>query len=71
MGTVEFKGYKIMQTTTELDVVLVQEAGETGYTGWFKDFPGVVSQGDTMEEVKEGLNKALVVMFNWMKDDCK
>ena len=44
-----------MDGKIELDITLVEDSNGGGYTGWFTDFPAVINQGDTVDELKASL----------------
>jgi predicted RNase H-like HicB family nuclease len=49
--------------------VVFEEAAEGGYIGFIKEFPGVNTQGETIEETKGNLLKALqLTLFDFKTD---
>lgn len=45
------------------------EDPEDGFTGFFKEFPNAVAEGDSEEEVKTNLFKALSNMLRFNRED--
>ena len=43
--------------------ILIQDPEDQGYTGYFAEFPEVIAEGTTPEEVKANLFDALKTMF--------
>ncbi len=52
----------MMQPDFQLTVVL-EEAVEGGYCAYIKEVPGINTQGDSLEEVKENILDALDLFF--------
>jgi len=55
-----------------MKLTLSIEEGENGfYIGQIKEVPGVLTQGATIEEVKENIIDALQLYFEDMREDFK
>jgi predicted RNase H-like HicB family nuclease len=47
---------------------IFEEDPEGGYIGYVEEFPGVNTQGDTLDEVKENLLDALEMMVQVLRE---
>lgn len=52
-----------------LTAVFLEDPEEGGFTGFFKEFPSAVAQGETQEEVQLNLFKALAYMLQFNRED--
>lgn len=52
-----------------LTALFIQDPEDKGFTGFFKEFPNAVAEGDTEEEVKTNLFKALSYMLKFNRED--
>lgn len=50
-----------MTNKIELEITLVEDTKQGGYTGWFTDFPQIINEGETIDEVKLNLHKTLKI----------
>jgi predicted RNase H-like HicB family nuclease len=51
-----------------IGLTLVIEKTEAGLVGQIKEMPDVLTQGDTIEEVKENIKDALELYLDYMRD---
>ena len=59
-----------MKNNNEYTAIILK-AKEGGFTGYVEEMPGVISQGNTIEELKENLIDALQMMISYYKDETK
>ena len=52
-----------------MKLTLVIRQGKTQLIGQFKELPGVLTQGNTVAEVKENIHDALVLYLEDMRED--
>lgn len=45
-----------------------EPAPEGGFTCFIEEFPGIFSEGETLEEARENLADALREMVSWQRD---
>lgn len=48
--------------------IRVQKAPEGGYTGQCIELPGAISEGDTLEELKENMTEAIKLVLDALEE---
>ena len=48
---------------------IFEEAEEGGYIGYVAELPGANTQGETLQEVRENLSKAIELIFNSNREE--
>jgi predicted RNase H-like HicB family nuclease len=54
-----------------LDAILVEDPTLGGYTAFFKQFPNIISEGETEEEAIQNLLNAIHDVFNYQSLQAK
>jgi predicted RNase H-like HicB family nuclease len=53
----------------KMELTIITEKGENGfYVGQIQEYPAVLSQGETIEELKENLTDALKLILGLQKE---
>ena len=52
------------EESVKINMIVTQDADEPGYSGWVVELPGVITQGDTMEELKSNMREAAQLFFD-------
>lgn len=60
---------QVEKPKVSLTAVFIEDPADGGYTGFFKEFPSAVAQGETQEEVQRNLFKALSYMLRFNRED--
>jgi len=47
-----------------ITLILIEDSKSGGYTGFMKDFPSVIVEGETPEEVKQNLINVMTDIIN-------
>jgi len=57
---------------TKMELTMIIEKGENGwYVGQIEEYPGAISQGKTIDELKENLIDALNLLIDVQRDELK
>lgn len=51
--------------------IMVQEAPEGGYTGQCIELPGAISEGETIQELKENMTEAIQLVLDTLEEQAK
>ncbi len=54
-----------------MDIKLILEKSDTGYSAFSEDLPGVVTAGDTIDEVKRNFTEALSMKADYLEEKGK
>jgi len=49
--------------------VTIEESEDGGFVGFVKELPGVASQGETIEELKENIVDAIRLVLDYLKEN--
>jgi predicted RNase H-like HicB family nuclease len=52
-----------------LTAVFVEDPTEGGFTGFFKEFPNAIAEGETQEEAQNNLFKTLSFMLQFNREE--
>lgn len=63
------KTSEVQKPKVSLTAVFIEDPTDGGYTGFFKEFPGAVAEGETEEEVQQNLFLALSYMLKFNRED--
>ena len=54
-----------------LFTIIIQKEDEGGFCGQCLEIPGVISQGESLDELKKNISKAIRMTLEYLKDKAK
>lgn len=63
MESIEHKGRQF--------TIIIQKEDEGGYSGQCLEIPGVISQGESLDELKKNITEAIQLALEYLKDKTK
>ena len=56
-----------MRSNRKLEIITVKDK-EGRYTGWLEEYPGILAQADSLEELKINIKKIFII---WLEQEDK